>query len=323
MAQAEQHGAVTVAGGSEQAETIRAHTAGRGVDAVFDFVGTKQTIALAAACAAWQFSTVVGIGAGAATRGTSSAFRMRSTFSSCNLLGAPLRTCMRWWRCTRPARSPLPVQRFSLDHAVDAYRMLQARELSHAPSSSRTADGRRGLRDQIGQFSQRSLEFGQLVLDARVGPRATAGPRVALARDRPAVEVAGSAPARGVCRGVVRSTRPPCAERRCIPESGFNRTHRLRSLVGDDGCSRRRRGDHSQPRQEGAAAHRRMAYCWGRWPFQQVAIMRDDDQGSRPGIQRILHRRQHVRVHVVRRLVQGDHVGFTQQQQERSCSRRF
>src|SRR5690606_18399817 len=65
MKQAESFGAVTVAGGEGQVERIRELTGGRGVDAVFDFVGIEPTIALAASVVAQRGAlTVVGIGGG-------------------------------------------------------------------------------------------------------------------------------------------------------------------------------------------------------------------------------------------------------------------
>lgn len=54
MAQAEEFGAVTVPGGEDQAEKIRELTGGRGVDAVFDFVGVAPTIELGAKVVAQQ-----------------------------------------------------------------------------------------------------------------------------------------------------------------------------------------------------------------------------------------------------------------------------
>lgn len=65
MRTAEEAGAVTVPGGEGQAERIRELTGGRGVDAVFDFVGITPTIGLAQSVVAQQGRiTVVGIANG-------------------------------------------------------------------------------------------------------------------------------------------------------------------------------------------------------------------------------------------------------------------
>ncbi|WP_062466988.1 NAD(P)-dependent alcohol dehydrogenase [Demequina maris] len=65
MAVAESRGAVTVAGGEDQAARIRELTGGKGVDAVFDFVGLTPTIQLAQKVVAKQGRiTVVGIAGG-------------------------------------------------------------------------------------------------------------------------------------------------------------------------------------------------------------------------------------------------------------------
>ncbi len=65
MAEAEKFGAVTVAAGDGQAERIRELTGGRGVDAVFDFVGVDATMALSVATVAQRGAvTIVGIAGG-------------------------------------------------------------------------------------------------------------------------------------------------------------------------------------------------------------------------------------------------------------------
>ncbi|HEU4806727.1 MAG TPA: alcohol dehydrogenase catalytic domain-containing protein, partial [Homoserinimonas sp.] len=65
MRRAEENGAVTVAGGPDQAEEIRRLTGGRGVDAAFDFVGATPTIKAAqASMAQGGRLTVVGIAGG-------------------------------------------------------------------------------------------------------------------------------------------------------------------------------------------------------------------------------------------------------------------
>ena len=63
MAEAEKLGAITVAGGEGQVECIREITGGRGVDAVFDFVGVGATVGPAMKSVARQGRvTIVGLG---------------------------------------------------------------------------------------------------------------------------------------------------------------------------------------------------------------------------------------------------------------------
>lgn len=65
MAAAEKSGAITVEGGPDQADKIREITGGRGVDAVFDFVGVKPTIEVAQKVVARRGRiTIVGIAGG-------------------------------------------------------------------------------------------------------------------------------------------------------------------------------------------------------------------------------------------------------------------
>lgn len=68
MKMAEANGAVTVAGGENQADEIRKLTNGHGVDAVFDFVGVKPTIEVSQKVVARKGRiTVVGIAGGQVT----------------------------------------------------------------------------------------------------------------------------------------------------------------------------------------------------------------------------------------------------------------
>lgn len=50
--------------------------------------------------------------------------------------------------------------------------------------------------------------------------------------------------------------------------------------------------------------------------LQEVPVVADDDQRAGPGVQQVLHGRQHVGVQVVGRLVEDQHVGLFQQDQE-------
>lgn len=69
MARARQLGAVTLDAGGDQAQQVRDLTGGRGVDAVFDFVGASPTIALSQATVAVQGAMlIVGIMGGSAAQ---------------------------------------------------------------------------------------------------------------------------------------------------------------------------------------------------------------------------------------------------------------
>lgn len=128
MRRAEEAGAVTVAGGPEQAAGIRALTGGRGVDAVFDFVGVAPTIKLAMDSVALQGRvTVVGIAGGV---------------YEWNFYGAPYEADLSstYWGTLeelyevvalyREGKITPEVEVSSLDDALEAYRKLEAGELS-------------------------------------------------------------------------------------------------------------------------------------------------------------------------------------------------
>lgn len=128
MAAAADLGAVTVPGGEGQADRIREVTGGRGVDAVFDFVGADPTIALAASVVAQRGAlTVVGIGAG--------------TYPW-NFFGVPYEVnfSSTYWGTIEDLHEVVAmyqagqivpnVERYSLDDALEAYRKLQDGELS-------------------------------------------------------------------------------------------------------------------------------------------------------------------------------------------------
>lgn len=127
MRRAEEAGAVTVAGGENQAEQIRELTDGRGVNAVFDFVGVAPTIKVAMSVVALQGQvTVLGIAGG----------KYEWDFYSTPYEAQLTNT---YWGTIEDLHevvdlykagliSPL-VTRYSLDDALDAYRALQAGEL--------------------------------------------------------------------------------------------------------------------------------------------------------------------------------------------------
>ena len=138
MERARQSGAVTVPGGPGQADAIREATGGKGVDAVFDFVGVDPTIALAMSVVALRGRvTIVGIGSG--------------TYAW-NFYGVPYEvdlTSTYWGTIEelhevvdlyRAGKITPEVEIFSLDDALEAYRRLEAGELTGravvAPHSS-------------------------------------------------------------------------------------------------------------------------------------------------------------------------------------------
>ncbi len=125
---AAQRGAIVVGGGEGQAERIREAAGGRGVDAVFDFVGAKPTIQLAQA--------VVGIGGRIQVVGIAGGVTEWSFFS------APYESVLTssYWGSVaelhevvamyRAGQIVTDVQTFSLDDALEAYTLLQEGKLS-------------------------------------------------------------------------------------------------------------------------------------------------------------------------------------------------
>jgi propanol-preferring alcohol dehydrogenase len=128
MAKAEGYGATTVPGGPDQAAAIRDLTDGKGVDAVFDFVGASPTITSGMSVVALQGRvTVVGIADGAYE------WRFLQVPYEAALVStywgtiADLHEVAALYRAG--AIKP-DVEYFSLDDALDAYRKLQNGELS-------------------------------------------------------------------------------------------------------------------------------------------------------------------------------------------------
>lgn len=126
--EAEQDGALAVAGGDGQLAAIRELTGGRGVDAVFDCVGTSATMRLAQSSVAQGGRvTVVGIGGGAV---------------EWSMFGMPfesLLTATYWGSLAelhevvdlyRAGQIRPHVERFAVDEALEAYRRLERGELS-------------------------------------------------------------------------------------------------------------------------------------------------------------------------------------------------
>ncbi|MEQ6902512.1 NAD(P)-dependent alcohol dehydrogenase [Nocardioides sp. YIM 152588] len=128
MRRAEEAGAVTVPGGEGQAERIRELTGGKGVDAVFDFVGAAPTIALAMASVAIRGRvTIVGIADGSfewSFFGVPYEVEMTSTY------WGTLEELHEVVALYRAGRITPDVEVFGLDEGLEAYRRLEAGELS-------------------------------------------------------------------------------------------------------------------------------------------------------------------------------------------------
>ncbi|GAA4390259.1 NAD(P)-dependent alcohol dehydrogenase [Brevibacterium sp. NPDC049920] len=128
MAQAEKYGAVTVPGGDDQVDRIRELTGGRGVDAVFDFVGAAPTIGVAMASVAVQGRvTIVGIDGGAHPW---SFFTAPNEAELTSTYWGTIEDLHEVVAMYRAGQIVPEVERFSLDDGLEAYRRLQAGELS-------------------------------------------------------------------------------------------------------------------------------------------------------------------------------------------------
>jgi alcohol dehydrogenase, propanol-preferring len=128
MQRAEENGAVTVPGGDGQVEAIRALTGGRGVDAAFDFVGVTPTMKVAqASMAQGGRLTVVGIGGGVVEW---SFFGMPYEATITNTYWGTFEDLYEVVAMYRVGQIRPEVERFGMDQALEAYRRLEAGELS-------------------------------------------------------------------------------------------------------------------------------------------------------------------------------------------------
>ena len=128
MQRAEENGAVTVPGGDGQVEAIRALTGGRGVDAAFDFVGVTLTMKVAqASLAQGGRLTVVGIGGGVVEW---SFFGMPYESTITNTYWGTIEDLYEVVAMYRVDQIRPEVERFGMDQALEAYRRLEAGELS-------------------------------------------------------------------------------------------------------------------------------------------------------------------------------------------------
>jgi propanol-preferring alcohol dehydrogenase len=128
MERAHANGAVTVPGGDSQVEAIREITEGRGVNAAFDFVGTAATIKAAQASIAQRGRvTIVGIANGVTDW---SFFSMPFESLLTNTYWGTIDDLYEVVRMYRAGQIRPEIERFSLDDALEAYRRLEAGELS-------------------------------------------------------------------------------------------------------------------------------------------------------------------------------------------------
>jgi propanol-preferring alcohol dehydrogenase len=128
MARAAERGAITVAGGPGQVERIREITGGRGVDAAFDFVGAAPTIKTAqASMAQGGRLTVVGI-AGGVTEWSFFTTPYEATIT--NTYWGTIEDLHEVVAMYRAGQIVPDVERYSMDDALDAYRKLEAGQLS-------------------------------------------------------------------------------------------------------------------------------------------------------------------------------------------------
>jgi propanol-preferring alcohol dehydrogenase len=128
MKRAQQDGATTVPGGDDQVEAIRAITNGRGVDAAFDFVGVTPTVKAAqASMAQGGRLTVVGI-AGGVTEWSFFTTPYESTIT--NTYWGTIEDLYEVVDMYRAGQIRPDIERFGMDDALEAYRRLEAGELS-------------------------------------------------------------------------------------------------------------------------------------------------------------------------------------------------
>lgn len=128
MRRAEANGAVTVPGGPDQAAAIREITGGRGVDAVFDLVGATPTIELAMSVVALRGRvTVVGIANGTFEWNF---YKVPYEVELTSTYWGTIEELHEVVDLYRAGQIAPEVEVYALDDALEAYRALEAGELS-------------------------------------------------------------------------------------------------------------------------------------------------------------------------------------------------
>ncbi len=128
MRMAEENGAVTVGGGPDQVAEIRKLTNGRGVDAVFDFVGVAPTVNVSMqSVAKLGRVTVVGIAGGAYEW---SFFTNPYEAELTNTYWGTIEDLYEVVDLYRAGHITPVVERFAMDDALEAYHKLEAGEIT-------------------------------------------------------------------------------------------------------------------------------------------------------------------------------------------------
>jgi alcohol dehydrogenase, propanol-preferring len=123
MARAREFGAVTVDGGADQVQQIRELTGGKGVDAVFDFVGASATIELAQATVAQRGAMqIVGIAGGVAQWNF---FTNPYEATLTNSYWGTIEDLHEVVQLYQGGHITADIERFTLGTALDAYRRLR------------------------------------------------------------------------------------------------------------------------------------------------------------------------------------------------------
>ena len=128
MERAASRGAITVPSGDDQAARIRELTGGRGVDAVFDFVGIAPTVALSMQSVAVQGRvTIVGIAGGVYDWGF---FTVPYEAELLNTYWGTIEELYEVVALYRAGKITPDVEVFDMEHALDAYTKLESGALS-------------------------------------------------------------------------------------------------------------------------------------------------------------------------------------------------
>ncbi len=128
MARARDFGAITLEGGADQVGQIRELTGGRGVDAVFDFVGADSTIELAQATVALRGAMqIVGIAGGVAQW---SFFTNPYEATLTNSYWGTIEDLHEVVQLYEAGQIAPDIERFTLDAALEAYRRLRDGQLT-------------------------------------------------------------------------------------------------------------------------------------------------------------------------------------------------